>query len=316
MKILGLITGRPNGTTELLAKQALLGAQSKGAEVELINIRSMDIRPCICCHKCHDFQNAIAGYCPIPDDVHWIVDKIFDADGVVICCPSYEKAPPGEFKILMDRTGPGNDVLFWKMAKKLRDENPGKYDETKPVDERAFKKRFVTFIGHGGSEWIHLMLPTMMGWCTSMGYTLADKVLIPWNFSVNESDAPLERVYKSGEYVAECCAAPDEEHPFLGDKGYCPICYNDTFVLGPGTNVSCAVCGLNGTLDIQSGEFVVNATEHQKAMSHILDSGRYQHYLDLSNFGERAKRVDWAHVKARDAAIQNAIKSVKKVPKE
>ena len=46
MKILGISGGRKMGNSEILLKEALMGAKEEGADVEFIRMLDMDIRPC------------------------------------------------------------------------------------------------------------------------------------------------------------------------------------------------------------------------------------------------------------------------------
>ncbi len=43
MKVMGIVTGRHNGNSEILVKEALLACQEEGAEVELINLFDYNI---------------------------------------------------------------------------------------------------------------------------------------------------------------------------------------------------------------------------------------------------------------------------------
>lgn len=46
MKILGLSGGTPNGSNDAMCKEALMGAQECGAEVEFINLNQLEIKHC------------------------------------------------------------------------------------------------------------------------------------------------------------------------------------------------------------------------------------------------------------------------------
>jgi hypothetical protein len=52
MKVLGLTCGRKLSNTEILAKEALMGAQELGAEVEIVRLMDLDIKPCTGCNAC------------------------------------------------------------------------------------------------------------------------------------------------------------------------------------------------------------------------------------------------------------------------
>lgn len=52
MKVLGLTCGRKLSNTEILVKEALMGAEETGAEVELVRLLDLNIKPCTGCNSC------------------------------------------------------------------------------------------------------------------------------------------------------------------------------------------------------------------------------------------------------------------------
>ena len=52
MKVLGLTCGRKLSNTGILVKEALMGAQEMGAEVEIVRLMDLDIKPCTGCRLC------------------------------------------------------------------------------------------------------------------------------------------------------------------------------------------------------------------------------------------------------------------------
>ena len=49
MKILGISFGTKNGNNDAMCKEALKGAQEKGAEIEFINMQNLHIEHCTGC---------------------------------------------------------------------------------------------------------------------------------------------------------------------------------------------------------------------------------------------------------------------------
>ncbi|MHC1729236.1 MAG: flavodoxin family protein [Syntrophobacteraceae bacterium] len=88
MKILAVNgTYREKGTTTELTHRALEGAKAEGAETEMILLTGKDIRYCTNCLTCYqDIESEIAP-CIIDDDVHGILEKIREADGVFFTSP-------------------------------------------------------------------------------------------------------------------------------------------------------------------------------------------------------------------------------------
>jgi len=100
VKILGLsCSPRKQGNTEILVGEALDGAQSEGAEVELFSVSGKEIKPCDGCLSCHT-----AGKCHIDDDMQTVYRKMLEADGIIFGTPIYFYAMAAQAKIIMDRT--------------------------------------------------------------------------------------------------------------------------------------------------------------------------------------------------------------------
>ncbi|NLM29863.1 MAG: flavodoxin family protein [Methanomicrobiales archaeon] len=69
-----------------------------GLSSRIFYIHEMDIRPCIGCYVCYN-----EGYCPIDDDMPWIIRAIESASLVVVCTPVYTNTVPAGLKAVMDR---------------------------------------------------------------------------------------------------------------------------------------------------------------------------------------------------------------------
>jgi len=88
MKILALnATYRPKQTTTRLTQSALEGAVSVGADTEMIMLGEKNIQFCKNCLTCYkDLESEIAP-CTIEDDVGEILEKIREADGIIMASP-------------------------------------------------------------------------------------------------------------------------------------------------------------------------------------------------------------------------------------
>ncbi len=88
MRILAInATGRPEGSTSKLVEKALQGAVSQGAQTEHLLLCQKDIRFCTNCLACYSNLDADIAPCSIKDDVAEILEKIKDADGIVMATP-------------------------------------------------------------------------------------------------------------------------------------------------------------------------------------------------------------------------------------
>lgn len=110
MKVIG-ISGSPRagGNTETLVAEALEGARSRGAEVELIALAGKDIRGCVAHAACGK-----DGKCLIDDDMQPIYAKLLEADAIIVGTPIYFGGMTSQTKAFLDRT-----YLLSKMGKKL-----------------------------------------------------------------------------------------------------------------------------------------------------------------------------------------------------
>jgi multimeric flavodoxin WrbA len=102
INVIGVVgSPRKGGNTETLVKTALLAAEEFGANTEIISLGSAEIEPCIACDICKD-----TGECAIYDDMAGILDKIVEADGIIIGSPVYFGNVTSQLKMFFDRSRP------------------------------------------------------------------------------------------------------------------------------------------------------------------------------------------------------------------
>ena len=286
MKVLGLTCGRKMSNTEILVKEALMGAGETDVDVEIVRLMDLKIRPCTGCNSCviDLFEKGGSGECIIKnDDFKFIDDKIHDCDGLILGSPVYEKTPQGLLKILNDRMGPSHDLAFRIIAKKIREEKG--ITKGKGPDERSFKPRAAVLFAVGGSDWTTLALPMLQIFALPMNMTVVDQHVFDWTALpavVALKPEMLERARRSGRHLAETIKKPNEEATYIGDPGRCPVCHSNVLELGKTTEpVVCAVCGVKGTLKTKGDDYVLEVTEEARALSHILLSGKFHHADDL-----------------------------------
>ena len=121
MKVLGLSFGRKGKNCDILVKEALFGAQAKGAEISFINMMNLKIGHCTGCGACDKRrENGGPSRCVIKDDFPFVEDAILEADAIVIAAPVYVLAPIGQYKNLVDRLGPSHDRSVMEKVNKER----------------------------------------------------------------------------------------------------------------------------------------------------------------------------------------------------
>lgn len=288
MKVLGLTCGEKMGNTEIVVKEALMGAEEMGAEVELVRLMDLNIKPCTGCQLCAIdlLEKGGSGDCIIKnDDFNFIDDKILDCDGLVLGSPVYEKSPQGLLKVLNDRMGPSHDMAFRMIAKQVREEKG--ITTGKGPDERSFKPRVASLFAVGGSDWTTLALPLLQLFVLPMNIKVVDQQLFDWTAipaSIVLKEDMLARARRSGRHIAKSLQGPIEEAEYIGEPGRCPVCHSNLLELKKTSEpVVCAVCGAKGKLKIEGDDYVLELTEEEKALSHVLLSGKFQHADDLKN---------------------------------
>jgi multimeric flavodoxin WrbA len=91
---------RRGGNSDLLCDQFLSGAKESGNNVEKIFLRDMKINYCTGCGTCIDRK----GKCSQKDDMTDILNKMVEADVIVMSTPVYFYTMCGQMKTLIDRT--------------------------------------------------------------------------------------------------------------------------------------------------------------------------------------------------------------------
>jgi multimeric flavodoxin WrbA len=106
-------SGRKNGNTALLMRRLLGVLEAEGIETELIQLAGEHIHGCNACRICFSTRN---NRCIIEDDnVNAYIQKMIEADGIVLGSPVYFSMMSPELKALIDRAGYvalANDYIF------------------------------------------------------------------------------------------------------------------------------------------------------------------------------------------------------------
>ncbi len=103
MKVIA-INGSPRKkwNTAQLLQQALKGAESAGAETELINLYELTYRGCISCFGCKR-KDAVPCKCYMKDDLTPILEKVQSADGLLLGSPIYFGDVTGQMRCFLER---------------------------------------------------------------------------------------------------------------------------------------------------------------------------------------------------------------------
>ena len=99
MKVLGLVASPRNlGNSEILVKE-MLASLPDNIEKEMIRLPALDIQPCKACYACLPYDKS----CVIKDQLAGLLDKIKQADAVIIASACYFLGSHTSIKNLSDR---------------------------------------------------------------------------------------------------------------------------------------------------------------------------------------------------------------------
>ncbi len=277
MKILGISFGTKNGTNDTVCKAALMGAKEAGAEVEFINAFSLNIKHCTgCCACVKTLLSGKGNMCVLKDDFQWLLDKMLEADGIVITDPIFEKGASGLFRTLTDRFGPrmdrGNNIIGAEVAKTIGGKIPS---------PKYLKDKVISYIAVGGSDWgTRVQCDHAMHALTPM-WKVIDNDWFSWSKEFVMNKEKMERAHQIGINIAN--AAKDIENAqYKGEQGVCPHCHSRNFYLSPdNTHAVCCLCGIEGEIAIEDGKCVFHFKEEQLEHAHDTLPGKFIHGDDI-----------------------------------
>lgn len=92
---------RQGGNSDILCEQFLLGAKEAGHTVEKIFLRKQKINYCLGCGVCNNTHSCIQ-----KDDMKELLEKMINADVIVLATPVYFYTMDGQLKTFIDRCVP------------------------------------------------------------------------------------------------------------------------------------------------------------------------------------------------------------------
>lgn len=101
MKKVLILSGSPRkgGNSDILCDEFAKGALESGNEVEKIRVAEKNITYCRACYACKE-----NGVCVIKDDMAELLQKMIDADVIVLSSPVYFYSIDAQLKAVIDRT--------------------------------------------------------------------------------------------------------------------------------------------------------------------------------------------------------------------
>ncbi len=94
---------RKDGNTTILIRNVFRELENEGLETELVQLSGKKIHGCIACYKCFENKD---GRCSVKEDfANECIEKMIDADGIILGSPVYFADVTAEMKALIDRAG-------------------------------------------------------------------------------------------------------------------------------------------------------------------------------------------------------------------
>ena len=202
MKVLGLTCGRKMGNTEVLVREALMGAKEvSGAETEIIRLHDLFIKPCLGC-ECNYWKLEGRNISCIQKNDHFqfFVEKLIECDGFILGAPCYGSRPPGYLLVMADRFMGVTASQQKKLNEKIRPEGA---------------------ISVGGSDRVGVMLPLMNSNRLIRGTELVDQMSVIWTSRPDQvvlNDDAIARARKLGSNVGKAIKMPAGKMKYLGNE--------------------------------------------------------------------------------------------------
>lgn len=94
---------KKNWNTVTLLDNALKGAKSVGAETELVQLYDMKFSGCISCFACKKLSRKKDGVCAVKDDLTAVLERIKEADALIIGSPVYYGTESASTRAFLER---------------------------------------------------------------------------------------------------------------------------------------------------------------------------------------------------------------------
>jgi multimeric flavodoxin WrbA len=94
---------RKKWNTAMLLEKALEGAKSKGADTELVHLYDLQFTGCTSCFVCKLKGGKSYGRCAVQDELTPVLERIHNADAILLGSPIYFGTVTGEMRSFMER---------------------------------------------------------------------------------------------------------------------------------------------------------------------------------------------------------------------
>ena len=104
MKVVGFNgSARKDGNTAIMINYVFGELENAGIQTEMVQLSGKDIHGCRACYKCFNNKD---GRCAVDNDyLNQCIDRMTQADGIILGSPTYFADVSAEMKALIDRAG-------------------------------------------------------------------------------------------------------------------------------------------------------------------------------------------------------------------
>lgn len=255
MKVLGLVASpRKLGNSELLVKE-MLASLPEEAEKEMLRLSDLTIEPCKACYACLPQERE----CIIKDQLSLLLDKIKQADAVILASACYFLGAHTSIKMLSDR-------LISVLA-----------------NHADFAgKRCVTVTTYGIPEWEGYAREMVNNFARFLHLEVVGDMLVQ-AASPGEAATPVI-LGQVRQLAAKLLDPATETSPSAGDVLVCAHCGSSLLQVKPSGTIRCTMCNGRGRLVSKDGvyEIIFDAghrrfspqgmTEHAKLLEEVKNS--------------------------------------------
>jgi len=255
MKVLGIVASfRRLGNTEILVKEALMGAEEQGAEVEIMRWTDSEILPCEGDATCMFMGRE----CKQKDkDGHdYLLKKMYQFDGVVFGAPCYILEVPAIVKQFIDRL-----FVLSSQPSQMRGKPAG---------------IIIPYATRGWTSYAFLQ-PTIL--LNQLGMEIIDRELIHIQAMAEASNdqRALDKAHRIGVEVAT--AIKTGNNKYLGHPGVCPVCHDRIIhIFRDNETVECPTCGIRGQLSIEDSKIKIHFAEEDTKWGRFSEQTGYRHF--------------------------------------
>lgn len=253
MKILALNGSvRKYGNSEILLKQALMGAEAEGAEVEILNLTDYDIGPCRGCGLCLFKDNV----CQVKDNTNEIFKKVDACDGLILGAPCYFLELTAIIKQLIDRC--------WIIGHN----KIGKPNKPASVIVPYATRGWIPYVFTQANILFNVMCLTKINQAAICTQGISEVVL---------DQGAIDLADHMGREIVE--AVRTKDFSYRGEKGICPACHDKLLrVMSDMETIECPTCGVRGKLSLVDGKIDVKFEEKAWADARFNLDTSYNHY--------------------------------------